>query len=742
MESRRHSGRSRRDARPAPSSSASGPPVAPLATVDTPPDIESFREWDLAPEVLAALDKSGISSPTPIQRLAIGPALDGYDVIAKAETGTGKTLAFGAPLITRIDAGRKTVLALILTPTRELAQQVAGVLQDLGAARGIKVALIVGGEEMEPQILALRAGAQIVVGTPGRVLDLHNRKLMSFPWTEFAILDEADEMLEIGFLPDVEKILSRLPQERQTMLFSATFPAPLLKLAREYTRNPVEVATAKGVKASDTIKQSFMYVGEEDRHLALLRLIERSADDDVFLVFCDRRTDVDVLYRKLGRAPFPIKALHGGYDQPARFRVMDAFRAREVKALVATDVAARGLDVAHVTHVVNYAAPRDVSDYTHRIGRTGRAGREGEAITFVVPSEIGRWRRVVAAATWDIPEVPPPGPRGYRDRQDQGPSNDRGRPPAAPDREAPSHEDRSSDRNRGFETRRAPEADHRDSDRPVRRSESDDRRREARPESRDVRPAEYDDRSPRREPAAERPQRRLPDAATDRPARRNPEPEFDRPARRAPEPEFDRPARRAPEPEFDRPARRAPDPESDRPARRAPKPENDRPARSAPEPERPAARRSSGERSPRREPASDRAPRRDADYERPTTRDLPRPDDRPVRREPDEYDRPAARPSVRRDADVGRRPHPDDVPPPARESRAEPPRAEDDAEERFNRRLRGYETRRPEPPDWSASRAAPESASYDDDESPIAPPPPPTESEIPARRPRRRPGRR
>jgi superfamily II DNA/RNA helicase len=387
--------------------------ASPLAAVDRPPPIESFYDWELAPEVLKHLDQAGIKSPTPIQRLAIGPALDGYDVIAKAETGTGKTIAFGAPLMTRIDAQRKTILGLVMCPTRELALQVSEVLQDLGRERGVKVALVVGGDEMEPQILALRAGAQVVVGTPGRILDLHQRKLMSFPWTEFAVLDEADEMLEIGFLPDVEKILSRLPEDRQTLLFSATFPPQLLKLAREHTRNPVEVATAAGVKTVDNIKQSWMRVGDEDRPLALLRMIERSDPDDVFLVFCDRRTDVDVLFRRMSRAPFPIRALHGGYDQPARYRVMTAFRNREVKALIATDVASRGLDVVHVTHVINYAAPRDVSDYTHRIGRTGRAGRAGEAVTMVVPKEMARWRRVLSGATWDVPEVAPPGPRRF-----------------------------------------------------------------------------------------------------------------------------------------------------------------------------------------------------------------------------------------------------------------------------------------------------------------------------------------
>jgi ATP-dependent RNA helicase DeaD len=362
-----------------------------------------------------------IEVPTPIQCLAIGPVLEGRDVIAKAETGTGKTLAFGAPIIAKLDPARASVLALVLCPTRELAQQVASTLEVLGNAKGLKTALVVGGEPMQGQVQALQGGAQVVVGTPGRVLDLYGQRFLSFPWTEFVVLDEADEMLEIGFIDDVKKILGFTPDERQTLLFSATFPAELLKLARESTRNPAEIATASGVATVKTIEQTWMRLDREDRALGLIRLIEQSAPEDVFLVFCDRRTEVDLLMRRLQRLPFSIKALHGGYDQPSRFRVMSAFRTGEVKALVATDVASRGLDVAHVTHVVNYAVPHDVSSYTHRIGRTGRAGRSGAAITIVSPESGGRWRDILAAAPWEIPEIDPPGPGGNRGGQNSRP---------------------------------------------------------------------------------------------------------------------------------------------------------------------------------------------------------------------------------------------------------------------------------------------------------------------------------
>ncbi len=393
-------------------SSSRGPAAEPLHPTAEPPDIPTFRHWDLGPEVQGAIAGMNIEVPTPIQCLAIGPVLEGRDVIAKAETGTGKTLAFGAPIIAKLDPARSTVLALVLCPTRELAQQVAATLEVLGNAKGLKTALVVGGEPMQGQVQALQKGAQVVVGTPGRVLDLYGQRFLSFPWTEFVVLDEADEMLEIGFIDDVKKILSYTPDERQTLLFSATFPAELLALARESTRSPAEIATAAGVATVKTIEQVWMRLDREDRALALIRMIEQSAPEDVFLVFCDRRTEVDLLMRRLQRMPFSIKALHGGYDQPSRFRVMAAFRTGEVKALVATDVASRGLDVLHVTHVVNYAVPHDVSSYTHRIGRTGRAGRSGAAITLVSPESAGRWRDILAAAPWEIPEVDLPGPGG------------------------------------------------------------------------------------------------------------------------------------------------------------------------------------------------------------------------------------------------------------------------------------------------------------------------------------------
>jgi superfamily II DNA/RNA helicase len=442
--------------------------ITPLTPTLEPPDIESFEEFSLAENIQSAIKGMGITKPTPIQALAIEPVLQGKDVIAKAETGTGKTLAFGAPMMSKIDPSRSTVLGLVLSPTRELAEQVHDVLKELGAASGVKTTLIVGGEQMGPQVRALQAGAQVVVGTPGRVLDLLNQRFLQFPWTEFAILDEADKMLEIGFIDDVKKILDACNEYRQTLLFSATFPPPLLELARGYTTDPAEIATASGVSTVDNIHQYYLRCGEEDRARELGHLIEDSAKDDVFLVFCERRTDVDQLMRKLERRRFSVKALHGGYDQAARFRVMGAFRTGEVKCLVATDVASRGLDVKHVTHVVNLGVPRDVSDYTHRIGRTGRAGAHGVAVTFVSRRNERDWENLQRQSGFDLTELRRPRElftieqRRLRDAaRDAEPETevDEDSGSQAPETEAPARSDERPRRRRNRDGRRREQRD-------------------------------------------------------------------------------------------------------------------------------------------------------------------------------------------------------------------------------------------------------------------------------------------
>jgi len=459
------------------------------------PEIEAFTEWDLGEELQRGIAAMDITRPTPIQALAIGPVLEGRDVIAKAETGTGKTLAFGAPMISRIDPARSTVLGLVLCPTRELAQQVCDVLQALALPRGVRVALVVGGDPTHPQIKALQAGAQVVVGTPGRVLDLAGQRFLSFPWTEYVVLDEADKMFEIGFLDDIKKILAMTPEERQTLLFSATFPTEVLKLARESTRDPLEVATARGTATVSAIDQRFLELDEADRPLALVRMLEQSGDGDVFLVFCERRTDVDKLMRRLERLPFQVKALHGGYDQASRFRVMSAFRTGEVKALVATDVASRGLDVQHVTHVVNYSVPREAESYTHRIGRTGRAGRTGTAITIVVPADRRRWHDLQRHTKFEIDPYETPGRsrgRGEERSRSRGRDRDQDR-----DRDRDRNRDRDRDRGRGRERGR-------DDDREPRRRRGRGDARQERTEGRSRSAASQRKLSPEKERENER----------------------------------------------------------------------------------------------------------------------------------------------------------------------------------------------------------------------------------------------
>ncbi|MCB9890100.1 MAG: DEAD/DEAH box helicase [Planctomycetes bacterium] len=384
-----------------------GAAPAPLEPTLDPPAIETFDEWDLGRPVLDALDTMGIVTPTPIQRLAIGAVLEGRDVIAKAETGTGKTLAFGAPLVSKMDTERKTVLALVLCPTRELAQQVAEELTKCAQNRDLRIALVVGGDPMREQLLELQKGCQILVGTPGRVLDLLTQRYLSFPWVEFVVLDEADKMFEIGFLDDIRKILEATPAERQTLLFSATYVNEVLSLAREATRDPVEIATARGAATVDAIEQLWVPVEARDKVRLLTRLLDASREEDTFLVFCERRTDVDELLREMKRTQHSVTALHGGFDQEVRFRVMGLFRERKIKCLLATGVASRGLDVEHVSHVINFGVPRELEEYTHRIGRTGRAGRAGIAITFVSDEDWRRWRPLLAGANWKITEVAP-----------------------------------------------------------------------------------------------------------------------------------------------------------------------------------------------------------------------------------------------------------------------------------------------------------------------------------------------
>ncbi|HHI80866.1 MAG TPA: DEAD/DEAH box helicase [Planctomycetes bacterium] len=382
------------------------PPRIPTNWEQLPPDdkIERFDEMDLSDDLLDALEDMGFEKPTPIQALAIPKALEGRDLVGKAETGSGKTVAFGAPVVDRLNEHRVAVLALVLCPTRELALQVAEVFEELTTYKPLRTALIVGGEPMRDQIKELQKGCQIVVGTPGRVLDMVREKWLSLGWVEIAVLDEADEMLEIGFLDDVTEILEATPKEKQVLLFSATFPPPLMKIAEKYLKNPISMGVNKSSKAASTIEQFWMKVRAEDRPDAMIRILDQD-EDAVTLAFCESRLEVERLAKRLKRLSYPVLSLHGGYDQPVRRKIMDQFRTGKIRALVATDVAARGLDISHVTRVLNYAVPRTLETYLHRIGRTGRAGAKGTALTFVSPTKQRDWDRMVAQGKLDITEL-------------------------------------------------------------------------------------------------------------------------------------------------------------------------------------------------------------------------------------------------------------------------------------------------------------------------------------------------
>ena len=324
----------------------------------------------------------GYVEPTPVQREAIPPMMEGGDVVGQAQTGTGKTAAFGIPLAERLDPAVRGVQAIVLVPTRELAMQVSAELTRIFAGSGLRVATIMGGTRMGPQLVALAEGAQVVVGTPGRIQDHMQRGTLRLDGVRIAILDEADEMLDIGFADDMERILRRTPRERQTALFSATMPPFIRRMIARYMRNPVWVSIRPEVPTVETIDQVYYEVSERDKADALIELLASRHLSRV-LVFRRTQIGVDRLAAVLERRGVRALPIHGGLPQNERDRVMTAFRGGELRVLVATNVAARGLDIREVSHVVNFDFPQTTEEYIHRIGRTGRAGREGTAITFV-----------------------------------------------------------------------------------------------------------------------------------------------------------------------------------------------------------------------------------------------------------------------------------------------------------------------------------------------------------------------
>jgi len=328
----------------------------------------------------------GFEESTPIQEKAIPIALEGRDLIGQAQTGTGKTAAFSIPLIQNIDTKEENIVALIMTPTRELAIQVAEEIAKLSRFKGLRTLPIYGGQDIVKQIRALRQKPQIIIGTPGRLLDHINRKTIRLDKVQTVILDEADEMLDMGFLDDINTILSKCPEERQTMLFSATMPPNIKKLADTYLKNPEHVSVVPKQVSAPSVEQYYVEVQEQQKFEILSRLIDMEAPD-LAIIFGRTKRRVDELSEALKKRGYSAEGLHGDLSQNQRDMVMRKFRDGSIDLLVATDVAARGLDVSGVTHVFNFDLPQDPESYVHRIGRTGRAGKEGVAITFVTPRE-------------------------------------------------------------------------------------------------------------------------------------------------------------------------------------------------------------------------------------------------------------------------------------------------------------------------------------------------------------------
>jgi ATP-dependent RNA helicase DeaD len=346
-----------------------------------------FRSLSLSPSLLAALHRAAYHEPTPIQAALIPRALSGRDVIGQAQTGTGKTAAFLLPFLNSWrDNNQPGPQALVLAPTRELVVQVSEEARKLTPSRHCRAIPIYGGQRFREQLTEMRRGCDIAIGTPGRVLDHLSRGTLSFDRVRYVVLDEADRMLDIGFRPDIEKILRRCPKERQTLLLSATLPPPVLRLAQRYMQDPVNINLSPEKVTVESVRQSFITVDEARKFELLLKVIDREQPRQC-IIFCQRKRWADDLYRELRQKRKRAATMHGDLPQPQRDRIMQGFRDGKIVYLVATDVVGRGIDVTNISHIINYDLPEDPENYVHRIGRTGRMGADGVAIAFVTPEQ-------------------------------------------------------------------------------------------------------------------------------------------------------------------------------------------------------------------------------------------------------------------------------------------------------------------------------------------------------------------
>jgi ATP-dependent RNA helicase DeaD len=355
--------------------------------------VSPFEELGLQPQFVQAVEKMGYDQPTPIQLAAIPALLGGRNVLGQAQTGTGKTAAFALPLLQQIQPGSKAPQALILAPTRELAIQVAEATGKLAGESALRVLAVYGGQAYRIQTRQLERGVDVVVGTPGRLLDLIRQKYLDLSQVRYLVLDEADEMLEMGFIEDVETILKEVPEERQIALFSATLPPAIRKLADHYLSDPQQITINPSCMTVAETEQRFCMVHEEKKQTALTRILEVEEVGSA-LIFARTKARTQELSDELNRRGLPAGALHGDLNQDRREAILNRFRQHSITLLVATDVAARGLDIENVSHVINYDVPNDPEDYVHRIGRTGRAGRKGIAITLLTPRERRRLKMI------------------------------------------------------------------------------------------------------------------------------------------------------------------------------------------------------------------------------------------------------------------------------------------------------------------------------------------------------------
>ena len=438
----------------------------------------TFSDLGLDPRILSAIDATGYTHPTPIQEQAIPIVMAGGDVTGIAQTGTGKTAAFVLPLIHRLTKGRaraRMPRSLILCPTRELAAQVSEQFEKYGADLKFTMALLIGGVSFKEQEQKLMRGVDVLIATPGRLIDQFERGKILLTGLEVFVIDEADRMLDMGFIPDIEKICKLLPPRRQTLLFSATMAKEIERLARTFQKNPERIEVARESKTADTIAQHVVKIPRGDdkaRRTALRRVIE-SVDLESGIVFCNRKREVDIVAKSLSKHGFNAAPIHGDLPQSERMKTLSSFRDGDLKILVASDVAARGLDIPDVSHVFNYGPPPKDEDYVHRIGRTGRAGKTGESYTLIARADEKAWRGVMMLIKTEVADFMPEGladeledlpadegrggGRGSRGRRERG-GRDRGERNRKPREDTPakSEPEKTQDSEQPEKTERSP----------------------------------------------------------------------------------------------------------------------------------------------------------------------------------------------------------------------------------------------------------------------------------------------